>query len=547
MARRRPILVALLLALALPALPANAQDGAQDGARARQLAEVRLHAIDLLANEPTLPLPIRQRRDALRAYYADEGGALLWIGTDRAEQLTARLADAEADGLQDADYPGDRLATLAQAIDETDARSQAVIELHFSAAFLEYASDLSVGRFLPHKVDPNFFLTPRSLDQLDALKRLGAGSVDTALAALQPQAPDYAALRDLLARYRALAVLGGWSPVPLGDTLKPGMSDGRVPALRERLALTDAADPEPAAGGDELFDDGLVEAVKRFQGRHGLDADGVVGPATIVALNVPVEARIENIVLAMERWRWMPAELGDRHVIVNIAGFELKLVEGGAALDRMNVVVGKPYSRTPVFSDAIRYLEFNPYWNVPTGLAIKEELPRLRANPAARAAAGFEAVRGNEVYSLTSIDWNQVGPGNFPFMLRQRPGANNALGRVKFMFPNSHDVYLHDTPSRELFSRSARAFSHGCIRLQRPLDLAVEVLQAGGVDGWTRQRIDRVVASQERTVVNLAEPLPVHLTYLTAWVDGGAPNFRADVYEHDAKLQAALDGRALAW
>jgi murein L,D-transpeptidase YcbB/YkuD len=213
----------------------------------------------------------------------------------------------------------------------------------------------------------------------------------------------------------------------------------------------------------------------------------------------------------------------------------------------MAVVVGKPYHRTPVFSDHIRYVEFNPYWNVPPGIAIKEELPKLRSNPGAVAAQGFEAVQGDRVVALQSIDWSQYGSGSFPFQLRQRPGTNNALGRVKLMFPNPHNVYLHDSPARSLFSRTERAFSHGCIRLARPLELAEQVLRAGGVEGWTKDRIDSVIASAKTTVVNLRDPLPVHITYLTAWVDEGTTNFRGDVYGHDWKLLAALDGKATAW
>jgi murein L,D-transpeptidase YcbB/YkuD len=322
------------------------------------------------------------------------------------------------------------------------------------------------------------------------------------------------------------------------------MSDPRVQALRARLFVTDGA-AQRSSGDANLYDQGLQNAVQWFQKRHGLDDDGVIGKNTVAALNVPVEERINEIVVAMERWRWMPENLGRDHLIVNIAGFELRHVTDGQLVDDMAVVVGKPYSRTPVFSDRVRYLEFNPYWNVPPDIAIKEELPKLKTNPAARAAAGFEAVRGNQVYQLTDIDWSQYGPGNFPFQLRQRPGPANALGRVKFMFPNQFNVYLHDTPSRGAFEADSRAFSHGCVRLSRPLDLATEVL--AGTAGWDRRRIDSVVAAGDRTTVNLAQPLPIHITYLTAWVDNGTPNFRSDIYEQDAKLLNALDGRALAW
>ncbi len=509
---------------------------------------LRAEIVHLLANEPELPLPVRQRAEALAAYYSDGAHPILWLGEPRSADLITWLRNAAEDGLDPAAYPAGQLEKLAEAVGETNSRGRAIVELHFSAAFLQFASDLQVGRFLPHKVDPDFFQEGRSIDQLGALTLLSVSdSLDRFFLQWQPQAPDYADLRAALADYRALAGAGGWPTVPLGESLKPGMSDPRVPALRARLAVTDGADPAAPSAGDLVYDDALVAVVKAFQARHGLDVDSVVGKGTVAALNVSVETRVRDIVLSMERWRWMPPDLGRNHLIVNIAGFELRRFAGGRLEERMNVVVGRPYNKTPVFSDRVRYLEFNPYWNVPHGIAVKEELPKLKSNPAARAAAGFEAVRGDKVYPLTSINWSQYGPGNFPFQLRQRPGPNNALGRVKFMFPNQFDVYLHDTPARSLFDKAERAFSHGCIRLARPLDLAVQVLAVGGVPGWDMAKVNAVVATGKRTVVNLAEPLPVHITYFTAWVDQGIPNFRADIYGQDEKLNAALDGQALSW
>ena len=428
-----------------------------------------------------------------------------------------------------------------------DKRGLAIIELYFSAAFLEYASDLKVGRFLPSKIDPNFFIEGRALDQLSALKGLErADSIDHFFDKWQSPGRNYAALRIALAQHRAISAKGGWSAVPLGDPIRPGTTDPRVPAIRARLSLTEGGSQVTAAE-TQVYNNALVEAVKRFQASQGLDVDGVIGSTTIVAMNVPVQERINSIILAMERLRWMPEDLGQQYLIVNIAGFELRRINAGEVEERMAVVVGKPYHRTPVFSDRIRFLEFNPYWNVPPDIAIKEELPALRSNAASRAAQGFEAVRGDQVVDVRSVDWAGVGAGRFPYQLRQRPGTNNALGRVKFMFPNPHNVYLHDSPAHSLFGRSVRAFSHGCIRLSRPLELAEQVLRVGGVKGWTKERIDDVVASTKTTVVNLREPLPVHITYLTAWVDDGVANFRQDIYGHDAKLLAALEGKSIAW
>lgn len=522
------------------------QPRAQIVSSPRELAVIRINVLDLLVHEQSLPLPVKQRREALWEYYQVFSGELLWLGSRRPDELLARLQNAASDGLDPKDYPSKQLAKLAAAKSTDDKRSLALVELFFSAAFLEYASDIKVGRFLPRKVDPNFFIEARTIDPTAALKSLaGAASLDRFFSAWQPSSPRYAALRSALANYLALLDKGGWGTVPLGEALKPGMKDSRVPAIRARLRLTDSIGPSPTE--TDIYDDALVDAVKQFQARQGLESDGVIGASTIVALNVPLQERIESIVMAMERLRWMPEDLGQQYVIVNIAGFDLRRINSGNVEEHMAVVVGKPYHRTPVFSDRIRYVEFNPYWTVPPGIAANEELPKLRKNPASLSAQGFELVRGNQVVDPTSIDWSRYGGGNFPFQIRQRPGANNALGHVKLMFPNVHNVYLHDSPARSLFSRNVRAFSHGCIRLARPLDLADQVLRAGGVAGWNRNRIDQVVASNKNTVVSLQNPLPVHITYMTAWVDGGFVNFRPDIYGHDAKLLAALDGKSIAW
>ena len=458
-------------------------------------------------------------------------------------ELVARFKAAAEDGLDPATYPSGQLAKLAAAAPDADPRGKAMVELVFSAAFLEFASDLRVGRLLPRKIDPEFFLQDKPIDQLAALTGVaGAKSVTAFLAGWQPQSADYAALKAALAKYRAIARAGGWPTVPLGASLKPGADDPRVPALRARLAVTDGP-LGPDSG--QHYDDALEAVVQAFQARHGIDPDGVVGTATIAALNVPVADRIEEIVVAMERWRWMPDNLGADHVLVNIAGYELTLVKDGQLADRMAVVVGKPYSRTPVFSDAIKYVELNPYWNVPSAIAIKEELPILQRSPAGLGATGFEAVQGGRGVPVTQIDWSRYSASNFPFQLRQGPGPKNALGRVKFVFPNKFDVYLHDTPARSLFDKNDRAFSHGCVRLSRPVDLAEEVL--ADVPGWNRARIDQVIAGGNNTVVKLVHPLPIHITYLTAWVANGQVNFRNDVYEQDAKLIDALAGRSMTW
>jgi len=535
-----------LVAVAFVAAGIAASAPAEAAITAREAAQIAVSIGEMIDNEPSLPLPVRQRGPAIRAYYSQPANGLLWLERPRMGAFIQRLKDAADDGLDPSAYPIAQLERLAAVSGNTDTRSKAVIELYFSASFLEYASDIQIGRFLPRKVDPTFYQQDKTIDALAALTGL-AKQPDLAkfFRAWQPQNLDYEGLRQALAEYRAFERAGGWPKVPMGETLKPGMSDPRVPAIRARLAYTDGADPQPSPQGPLVYDRALADAVANFQERHGLDADGNVGKATTVALNVPVGERVEDIVLAMERIRWLPANLGADRLMVNIAGFELKEYRQNQLRDVMAVVVGKPYSRTPVFSDTIKYVEFNPYWNVPGTIAVKEYLPKLRQSPAGLAADGFEVVQGAKVWPVNAIDWSRYGPGNFPFQLRQRPGPKNALGRLKIMFPNKFDVYLHDTPARTLFVKTDRAFSHGCIRLSRPIDAAVEVL--ADTPGWDRARINATIATGDRTVANLAKPIPIHITYFTAWVDHGVANFRSDIYEQDAKLAAALNGRAMAW
>jgi murein L,D-transpeptidase YcbB/YkuD len=318
------------------------------------------------------------------------------------------------------------------------------------------------------------------------------------------------------------------------------MTDPRVAEIRNLLAAT--GDYEWRTPGDPFFyDEQLAIAVKRFQARHGLEAKGLIGKQTIVAMNVPVEDRVRQIMLNMERWRWMPENLGDYYFLVNLASFELQRIQANTIIDRMDTVVGAPATQTPEFSDELEYVEFNPTWTVPYSIATKEMLPRLRNNPFAYSV-DFEVFIGGKLASWGSIDWSAYGPGNFPFTFRQKPGPKNALGKVKFMMPNKHNIYLHDTPSKDKFLQTARAFSHGCIRLSRPVDLAYALVPDLG--GWSKERIDAAWASGKTTRASFTDHIPVHLMYGTAFRgDAGMIEFRPDVYGRDRKLYNALFGR----
>ncbi len=479
--------------------------------------------------------------EALKEFYAQRQDAPVWIegGTlgPRAEALLKAMAEAGRDGLYPADY--DMAPTLREARTPEELASA---EVMLSAALVRFATDLRNGRVVPMKLDRDQFLPAKPIDAVSILNAAAAApDIAGFVATLPPSNPIYRGLRQALAQYRAIAARGGWPAIPDGPSLGQGNSGPAVAKLRARLQITGDLPSDVTVHAPDRFDDALRLAVNRFQVRYGLPADGSVGPRTREALNVPVDGRIRQILANLERARWLPEELGDPYVMVNMAAFELEVVEADRVALEMRVVVGRPARSTPMFSDEITYLEFNPYWHVPRTILIEDKLPILRSSPASLTAQGIRVIApGGAVVDPTTINWSQVSASNFPYSLRQDPGAHNALGRVKFMFPNSHDIYLHDTPSRGLFNRSNRAFSSGCIRVEKPVDLAVLLLR-DTVD-WNRSRIDAVInAGKNRTVV-LAKPVPVHLVYLTAWMGrDGHVHFREDLYNRDARLVAALD------
>jgi murein L,D-transpeptidase YcbB/YkuD len=470
-------------------------------------------------------------------------------------QLVQLLLSAETQGLFASDYPTEYLQKLLVAIPQTDAKSRAVIELLSSAYFLKYATELKGGRVLPHKVDPELYWRTKEFDLVAPLRILSKGSDFTQfIDSWEPQISNYKALKAKLTLYREFEKNNSWPKIPSGEVLKPGMDDARVLILRKRLigkGRAKAAPPNspqdaPSLPESTIYDEALVDAVKHFQKLHGLEPDGVIGFRTKVAINITIEERVRQVIVAMERWRWMPEDLGRDYIMVNIAGFHLSRYENGKFAERKKVIVGKTYRRTPAFSDTIKYLEINPYWTVPYSIATRDKLPILQKNPSAFNAAGFEFFSGKQRIDPRSVNWSQYSRSNFPFTLRQNPGPKNALGLVKFMFPNKYNVYLHDTPGRNLFDKTFRSFSSGCVRVHQPFDLAETLLKAK--KGWDRARIDSVLASGKRTVVTLDTPLPIHIVYSTAWLaEDGTIRFYVDFYQRDDKLYQALFGKPVPW
>ena len=481
----------------------------------------------------------------LEEFYRSRAMAPVWVEetrvTPRARELAALLAAASDDALDPDDYG-------AQAIEPLLATSRpgllAQLELRLSLAVMRFAGDLGQGRVMPHVADPKLFPKRDEVDPADVI----AAAADTADLATfiddyRPHTPRYARLKQALADYRALAEAGGWGEIAPGPALKPGMSDPRVSSIRDRLALW--GDLETAEATRDVYDDTLVAAVKRMQMRHGLEPDGVVGKNTLAELNLPVEARLEQIMLNLERRRWMPDDLGRRYIFVNLADFQLKVVDREETIADMRVVVGKRFHKTPVFSKDMTYVVMNPYWHVPPSIAKNELLPRIKKDVGYLARNDFTLfngwTNGAAVLDPKTIDWSGVTKANFGYKLRQGSGDGNALGRIKFMLPNRFNIYLHDTPAKALFDKAERSFSHGCIRVQYPEELARIALSE--TPGWDAFRIKDTIGAGARKVVILAEPLPVHISYLTAWVNtDGTVHFRRDIYGRDAILAEALLG-----
>lgn len=492
--------------------------------------------------------------DAVMDFYEHRGFEPVWTGrgaegpASQVDELLTALRRADREGLHPSDYHVQEIASLYQAYRSETSLSTAALtdlELLCTDAFLLYASDLLSGRVSATEVTSTWNIPHRQADLLELLHEVAADkTVEKAFAAVRPQQPEYKALVDALQRYRALADGGGWPTVPDGPKLERGVTSERVGQLRQRLAATgDLASPESAASEPATFDAALHEAVMRFQARHGLTPDGIVGTGTRIALNVPAKARVQQLKVNLERWRWMPGDLGPRHILVNIAAGTLRLVENGEDALTMRVVTGTPYRQTPVFSDEISYLVFNPFWHVPHSIASQDKLAEIQKDVDYLESLNFKVFDGwgadARPIDPWSIDWSTLSPDHFPYRMRQDPGPNNALGRVKFMFPNPHNVYLHDTPTRGHFAASTRTFSSGCIRLEKPIELAERLLSDHA--DWTPQRIQSVLKTDStEQSVPLRTRIPVHLQYWTAWTNDDTVHFRSDVYSRDNAVQTAL-------
>ncbi|MCP1335947.1 L,D-transpeptidase family protein [Futiania mangrovi] len=510
----------------------------------------------------------------LRAFYAARQFRPAWTtpyGLSPAGLAIARtLAAADRQGLAPSAYalPEDIASDSGMGADR-----QMLAELVVARALMAYARDVRTGVVPEHRNDEDAQIAPKTID-LPALMARVADAPARGLADLPPQTPAYRNLVHALALVRALPQQEP-PAVPEGPSLHPGDVDARIPAIRERLIwlgdhaadmplagprlqvayaeqaapAADAPQPDAAMREREAaallsYDPALEESVRRFQSRHGLGVDGVVGPRTVAALNVGRDARIAQVVANLERERWQPEDQHPRQILVNVPAYHLAAFENGAAVLEMDVIVGREERATPLFHDRIRYLEFHPTWTVPTSIAVKDIAPAMVRDPLYIAKKGITVYDGwapdAPVVDPQAIDWSRVRLGNFRYRLEQAPGPANSLGSVKFMFPNRFAVYLHDTPTKNLFWKPKRTFSSGCVRVAKPRELAYWLLG----DRLAPEEIDTLFAEDMTRTVGLTRAVPVSLVYRTAWVAGdGQLAFREDIYSRDARLIDALARR----
>ncbi len=478
---------------------------------------------------------------ALPEIYDEGGDRPLWT-PERLETLLALIRESAEDGLRPEDYHLEELTRRASSVAPgAEPGARAETDLLATDSFFLLVYHLYLGKVDPKSLDPHWNFEPRPVGSQEGdrfvFQALTQGRLREAVERVRPDHWWYANARAALAEYRGIAARGGWPSVPAGPALKPGARGPRVAALRRRLAVTGDLGDQSADG--DAFDAPLSAAVQAFQERHRLERDGSVGAETLAELNVPVEARVLQIRINLERARWVLHEIGPGDlVIVDVAGFNTVFVRDGKPIWRAKTQVGKPFRQTPIFKARIDHVVFNPTWTVPPGILAKDVIPAARKDPGYLERKGLDLIDKNgQKVDPARVDWSSK---SFPYTVRQEPGPDNALGRVKIMFPNPYHVYLHDTPSKALFEKEARAFSSGCMRVDRPLELTAMLL--GDEEAWSAAKIDAAVATGRTQSVRLKKPVPVLIMYWT--IDPTVAKrtvFKRDPYGRDAPLGQALD------
>ena len=534
----------LLLCLALTGFDAHAQTDAtqplpevnRDIQQLLQSEDLHIGDVEILAQEIILEL------------YRENGFGPYWTKTHDIRELLELIEESPDHGLMPADYGREQLRrTLSERESNPSAEIEAETDILLSESLLRYGYHRRLGKVKASSLDPDINFKRHAFRNQPPGKTmheiLDAPSMHKFIEMAAPSGPYYRRLQYYLDQYRDIATAGGWPMVAEGPTLRKGDTDPRVATIRARLAISGDLPPgvNTASTG---FDAALAGAVRKFQARHALDADGIVGKQTLASMNVPVEYRIDQLRVSLERLRWVNQEAAETLVAVNIASFRAAFFKHGQLAWSTRAMVGKTYRKTPVFRGDIAYMEFNPTWTIPPGILRNDTLPSIKRDPNYLASKNIRVIdnKGKTV-DPASVNWNQYSNG-VPYTLRQDPGPNNSLGTVKFIFPNEHFVFLHDTPHRELFDRPERAFSSGCIRIQDPLRLAELLLD--DPEQHSRSDLQAIVASRETQRINVRPKVPVIITYLTASVDlDGNVMFFKDLYNRDQKVLDALNGRVV--
>jgi L,D-transpeptidase YcbB len=538
---------------------ARAQSAANSSAPPQQLTadgQAALNAIIQAGNAPELRWPDFSDYQAhVQKFYGFYGGALPWVRgmqpTPQAQQVIAILLNADKKGLSADDYDGPRwsarLAKLKPGTSNPSEADAVKFDAALTVCVMRYVSDLHIGKVNPKHFDYGFDVDLKKYDLPEFLKEnvVDASDVSANLVQIEPPYPGYQRTIQALQTYIELAKKDDGAQLPaVTKTIAPGDSYAGLPRLTRLLALLGDLPASAKVPPDSTIYQGpLVDAVKSVQARFGRTVDGRIGSQTIADLNVPLSTRVREMRLTLERWRWLPVVLHAAPIVANVPEFRLRAYDENFKITlTMNVVVGKAYDHdTPVFRDTMEYVVFRPYWNVPYSIARAEMLPRLARDPDYLAKKGFAVVdsRQDVVTSgtVSSDVLEQLRAGKL--FIRQNPGPKNSLGLVKFIFPNDYNIYMHDTPEQEFFSRTRRDFSHGCIRLERPADLAVWVLRNN--PGWDMTRIRAAMNGGSNQQVNLTHPIPVLIVYATVIVtEDGLVHFYDDIYGHDATLEKVL-------
>lgn len=485
-------------------------------------------------------------RDAdIASYYQATGYKSLWTGKSNRERkrrvaLFKALSQAGNHGLPTARYDAAGLQAKMKAANSP--RERGLVEVEISRTFLRYSRDLQTGVLVPSRIDKAIVRQVPYRDRTSYLVNFSKSSPSGFFKALAPKTLEYNALMKEKLRMERLLAKGGWGPTVAAKSLKPGQSSASVVTMRNRLIAMGFL----KRTNSQTYDAKMQSAVQQFQLAHGLAADGVAGASTIGEINKDVQARLKSIIVAMERERWVNQVRGKRHILVNIPDFTAKVIDNGKITFSTRSVVGanKSDRPTPEFSDVMEFMIINPSWYVPRSIVTKEYLPALKNNPNAVRHIEITDSRGRKV-NRGAVDFNQYTARTFPFAMRQPPSKGNALGLVKFMFPNKYNIYLHDTPAKNLFGREVRAYSHGCVRLADPFDFAYTLLakQESNPEAYFQS----VLATGRETRVDLVNPVPVHILYRTAFTTAkGHTQYRRDIYGRDGRIWNALSEAGVA-